>query len=173
MGRDIRNQCQGHVSVDPRGTALSSAAVPLEYREYLLDLGCRSYLCALVLLRFEIRGGGLYRRSAHVGHAEECPCLLDPGRQGRYRLSLQSRPSRVNSRRRNSTACSIPMTSLRRSPSSFQRRRRRKSRRCDLTPRSGIKANSIPESSVHFVGVACRTFVLSALRLRVHERFRN
>ncbi|MCW5234870.1 hypothetical protein D5047_00370 [Verminephrobacter eiseniae] len=33
--------------------------------------------------------------------------------------------------------------------------------------------HSIPESSVHFAGVACRTSVLSALRLRVHERFGN
>ena len=30
--------------------------------------------------------------------------------------------------------------------------------------------HSVPEASVHFAGVACRAFVLSALRLRVHER---
>jgi hypothetical protein len=29
--------------------------------------------------------------------------------------------------------------------------------------------DSIYKSSVHFVGFACRTAVLSALRLRVHE----
>ncbi|MCW5235502.1 hypothetical protein D5047_03935 [Verminephrobacter eiseniae] len=32
-------------------------------------------------------------------------------------------------------------------------------------------AHSTPETPVHFAGVACRAFVLSALRLRVHERF--
>src|SRR6218665_152973 len=32
---------------------------------------------------------------------------------------------------------------------------------------------SIPESSVHFVGAACRAAVLSALCLRVHERLGN
>src|SRR6218665_2937588 len=33
--------------------------------------------------------------------------------------------------------------------------------------------DAVPESSVHFVGVACRTFVLSAPRLRFHGRFGN
>ncbi|MCW5234352.1 hypothetical protein D8B34_02500 [Verminephrobacter eiseniae] len=35
----------------------------------------------------------------------------------------------------------------------------------------GPVSHSIPESSGHFVGFACRTSVLSALGLRVHERF--
>src|SRR6218665_3361857 len=35
------------------------------------------------------------------------------------------------------------------------------------------RSGSILEASVHCVAVACRTSVLSALRLRVHERFRN
>ncbi|MCW5263605.1 hypothetical protein D5045_26835 [Verminephrobacter eiseniae] len=34
-------------------------------------------------------------------------------------------------------------------------------------PRAG---HSVPEAPMHFAGVACRALVLSALRLRVHER---
>src|SRR6218665_1764987 len=37
----------------------------------------------------------------------------------------------------------------------------------------GVCSYSLPQSSVPFVGFACRTFVLPALRLRVHERFGN
>src|SRR6218665_1505860 len=44
---------------------------------------------------------------------------------------------------------------------------------CRRAPKAQRVCYSIPESSMHFVGFACRTFALSALRLRVHERFWN
>src|SRR6218665_1083323 len=37
----------------------------------------------------------------------------------------------------------------------------------------GLCSYSLPQSSVHFVGFACRTFVLPPLRLRLHARFGN